>query len=104
MRSYEKGLIHFSVNKSFLYWKNYFFHVTGVKMRSIGKSSSLPASMSKIRTSLDKGEKNPKFDVGPASSRPGPMLFRHAETAVKFETPSMFSNDKAITDITNKRM
>ena len=73
-------------------------------MRSMGKSSSLPASMSKIRTSLDKGEKNPKFDVGPTSSRPGPTLFKHAETAVKFVTPSMFSNDKTTTDITNRRI
>ena len=49
----------------------------------MGKSSSLPASISKIRTTFEKGEKNPKFAVGPTDSSPGPMLLRQDATAVK---------------------
>ena len=57
--------------------------VEGEKSRSIGKSSSLPASILKQRTSLESGEKREKFCVGPTASRPGPMLFIVAATAVK---------------------
>ena len=49
----------------------------------MGKSSSLPASISKIRTDFDRGEKKAKFAVGPTPSSPGPMLFKADATAVK---------------------
>ena len=41
-----------------------------------------------IRTSLDSGEKIPKFPVGPIRERPGPTLFKVVTTAVKFVTRS----------------
>ena len=49
----------------------------------MGKSSSLPANISKIRTNFVKGEKNAKLLVGPTSSSPGPILLIVAATAVK---------------------
>ena len=64
----------------------------------MGKSSSLPASMSNISTILDIGEKNPKFAVGPTISSPGPMLFRQDATDVKFVIRSPQSKDKSIDD------
>ena len=69
----------------------YFFHVIGERRRSIGKSSSLPASISKIRTDLESGEKNEKFAVGPTRSSPGPTLLMQAETAVRPDIPPTFS-------------
>ena len=54
----------------------------------MGNSSSRPASISKESTSLDSGEKIPKFPVGPISERPGPTLFNVVATAVKLVTRS----------------
>ena len=54
----------------------------------MGNSSSRPASISKESTSLDNGEKIPKFPVGPIRERPGPTLFKVVATAVKFVTRS----------------
>ena len=45
---------------------------------SIGKISSLPASMSKISTSLENQEYTEKLQVGPTTSNPGPILLKHA--------------------------
>lgn len=71
------------------------FQITGWNRISIGNSSSLPASMSKIRTYLEKGEKKPKFSVGPTNSNPGPILLIHAATAVKFVVKSFWSKEMA---------
>ena len=49
---------------------------------SSGNNSSLPASISNIRTYLAKGEKKAKFAEGPTISRPGPILLMVAATAV----------------------
>ena len=54
----------------------------------MGKISRRPASISKISTSLAGSAKPLKFRMGPTSSRPGPMLFMVAATAVKFVTMS----------------
>ena len=51
------------------------FQVDGIKRIIIGNSSSLPASMSNIRTNLENGEKIEKFCVGPTRFNPGPILF-----------------------------
>ena len=64
----------------------------------MGKSSSLPASISKISTIFEIGDKNPKFDVGPTISRPGPILLRQDATDVKFVTRSLLSKESAITE------
>ena len=70
-----------------MYWYAiYFFQVDGVKRISIGKSSNLPASMSKESIILDMGEKSAKFCVGPTKSRPGPILLKVHATAVKLVT------------------
>ena len=69
-----------------------------------GKSSSLPASISKIRMHLGMPENTEKLAVGPTSSRPGPMLFRVAATAVKFVTRSRSSIDRIRRENTNSRM
>ena len=50
---------------------------------SSGNSSRRPASMSKIRTSLEKSENMEKFPLGPTRERPGPMLLSVAATAEK---------------------
>ena len=55
---------------------------------SMGNSSRRPASMSKIRASLERRLRLPKFPAGPTRPRPGPMLFKHAATAVKAEVKS----------------
>ena len=55
---------------------------------SIGKSSSLPAIILKVRTSFESEEKSAKFAAGPTPERPGPMLLMVAATAVKFVTRS----------------
>ena len=75
------------------------FQVEGLKSKSIGKSSSLPASISMIRTILVGSEKNAKFCVGPTPSSPGPILLRAANTDVKFVIRSWLSNDTRIIDI-----
>ena len=59
----------------------------------MGKSSSLPASISNISTHLDRGLNNAKFWVGPTNSRPGPILFNVAVTAVKFVIRSKLSRE-----------
>ena len=57
----------------------------------MGKSSSLPASMSKVRIKVEKLEKEEKFWVGPTASSPGPILFKVAATAEKFVIKSKLS-------------
>lgn len=72
-----------------------------MKSISTGKSSSLPASISNIRTHLEKGLNRLKFWVGPTSSNPGPMLLKVAATAVKFVVKSYPSMLMAKTDKKN---
>ena len=70
-----------------------FFQVP-LKKRSIrGKISNRPASMSKINTHLERQEKELKFPIGPTISRPGPILFNVAVTAVKFVIRSKLSRE-----------
>ena len=69
------------------------FQMEGWKRISIGKSSSLPASISNISTTLDNAEKSEKLLIGPTSLRPGPILFMVAATAVKVVTRSFPSNE-----------
>ena len=49
----------------------------------MGKISSLPASISKVSTNVEKFEYTEKFWVGPTISRPGPILLNVAATAEK---------------------
>ena len=65
------------------YTEGYRFHAKGEKSISIGNSSSLPASISKQRTTLDNHERSPKCPAGPTAPNPGPTLLIHAATAVK---------------------
>ena len=57
----------------------------------IGKISSRPASISRIRITLENILYAPKLLIGPTASNPGPILLKHASTAEKFvvtEKPS----------------
>ena len=57
--------------------KYYFFvHVDGARVIITGKSSSLPSSMAKESTTLEKSEYAAKFEVGPTRPNPGPMLLK----------------------------
>ena len=69
---------------------------------SSGKSSSLPASMSNISTYLEKELKKPKFCVGPARARPGPILLSAVAAAVKVVTRSFPSKESRKTEAANK--
>ena len=60
----------------------------GENISIIGKTSSLPASISKMRTIFETGEKIAKFEVGPTSLRPGPILLRQDNTEVKLVVKS----------------
>ena len=63
---------------------NYLFlQVPGVNKIRIGNSSSLPASISKHKTSFDKTDREEKLPTGPIIfPRPGPMLLRQVVTDV----------------------
>ena len=70
----------------------------GAKSTSIGKSSSLPASISKISTIFEKSEKNQKFCVGPTALRPGPILLIVVSVAVKLVVESYPLKERRNTD------
>lgn len=57
----------------------------------MGKISSLPASMSNIRTNFDRSDSWEKLHVGPTAPMPGPILLKVAATAVKQEVKSRLS-------------
>ena len=81
-----------------------FFHVLGKKRTSSGKSSSLPASISKDKTSFEKTENSLKFIAGPTALRPGPILLTVAATAVKFVVKSKLSTLISRTENVNSRI
>ena len=76
----------------------YFFQVFGENRTSIGKTSNLPASISKISTSFVGAEKKPKFPAGPTKFSPGPTLLMVAATAEKLVVKSYPSMETASTD------
>ena len=76
--------------------------MAGWKVIRSGKSSKRPASMSKMKTHLDRSVKCPKFWVGPTRERPGPMLFMVVVTAVKFVIKSFSSREMRRIETTNK--
>lgn len=69
-----------------------------------GKSSSLPASISNIRTHLENPVRIPKLQLGPTSDSPGPILFNVARTAEKFVVKSLPSIETRNTDVTSIRI
>ena len=69
-----------------------FFQVVRENRISMGKISSLPASISRISTIFEKLLNPEKLQVGPTASNPGPILLKQAITAdrlVVMEKPSM---------------
>jgi hypothetical protein len=60
-----------------------FFHAEGLKSTSMGNISSLPMSIVRLSTSLEKSEKTLKFPQGPMASRPGPMFEMQVSAAEK---------------------
>ena len=69
------------------------FQMEGANSNSIGKISKRPTSMSKDSSSLERGEKDEKFPMGPTTSRPGPTLLMQVATEVKVVTRSISSRD-----------
>ena len=59
----------------------YFYNVLE-KIINIGHISNLPASISKLSTSLEKALRLEKLPIGPTIFNPGPTLFKHVATAV----------------------
>ena len=57
----------------------------------IGKISSLPISISNIKTVVERGEYIEKLHTGPTFARPGPMLLIAEITAVKLVVKSKLS-------------
>ena len=64
----------------------------------MGKSSSLPTSISNIKTNFVKSVKNPKFSIGPTIERPGPILLIVATTEVKQVVVSCPSRETSKTE------
>ena len=89
-------IVIFCVNNS--------FQIAGWNKISNGNNSSLPASISKIITSLEKSLKNPKLQSGPTILSPGPILLIVAAIAVKFVTRSWPSNEMAMTEATKIKL
>jgi hypothetical protein len=58
-----------------------------------GKISSLPKSIAKERTAVAISEYISKLAIGPTFARPGPILLKQAETAVKFVSRSKGSSE-----------
>ena len=56
--------------------------MAGAKIIRMGKISSLPKSISKQSTSLEKPEKKAKFSAGPTMAKPGPTLLMQVTTEV----------------------
>lgn len=83
----------------FILFIYFFFQVEGANIISTGKSSSLPAIISKMNTHFDKIENVEKPPVGPTSPRPGPILLIVAATDVKVVTRSLFSRQMIIKDV-----
>ena len=77
------------------------FQNAGAKSKSIGYISSLPTIIHKDKTALPRLEKSAKFPAGPTVPKPGPILLRHAITAVVVETISLLSSDNTIADAAN---
>ena len=65
----------------------------GQNKRSIGYNSSLPASISKVKTSFEKYEYILKFAIGPTLASPGPILLNVAAMAVKLVSKSKLLSD-----------
>ena len=78
----EDDAIGISKIRSYLVLCKCLLQVLGISSISIGKSSSLPNSISKVNTIFDIGEKIEKFPEGPISPSPGPILFTVAMTEV----------------------
>ena len=65
----------------------------GLNNTSIGKTSSLPISISIVITSFDKIENSEKFPVGPTLPKPGPILLIVATIAVNVVAGSKPSSE-----------
>ena len=76
--------------RDFFVPQGYLFHNVFEKIINIGNISNLPASISRLSTSLDKSLRLEKLLVGPTKFNPGPTLLRHVATAVKAEVKSIF--------------
>ena len=69
----------------------YFFQVLVENSTKIGNISSLPISISNIKTVVERGEYIEKLHAGPTFASPGPMLLIAETTAVKLVVKSKLS-------------
>ena len=60
----------------------------------MGKISSLPRSIAKDKTSLEKGEYAAKFIIGPTPAKPGPTLLKQEIAAERFVSIENGSKDR----------
>lgn len=60
---------------------------------SIGNISNLPRSIAIDSTKVEKSENGAKLPIGPTSPNPGPILLKHAATAVNVVSKSKDSKD-----------
>ena len=74
--------------------------IAGWNNISSGKSSSLPASISKQKTSFDKTENLWKFITGPTCEIPGPTLLSVVRTPLNEVAKSKLSMDTSSVDTT----
>ena len=73
----------------------------GLNKINNGKSSNLPAIISKDNTNLEKYEKDANEPYGPTKLNPGPILLIQESDAVRFVTKSKLSNDMINAHTTN---
>ena len=70
-----------------------FFQVDGIKAMRSGNISSLPISIARESTSLEKLEYAAKLPAGPTISNPGPTLLKQVAAAVKLVSKPNGSNE-----------
>ena len=75
--------IYYIIAFESFYILNYFnFHAVGENNINIGKISSLPASIPKLRITFEKLFSSAKLNAGPTFPSPGPILLNVAATAL----------------------
>ena len=76
-----------------------FFHVEGINKIIMGRTSSLPMSISAERTSFDKTDRWLKFSTGPTRESPGPTLLIQVTTDVNVVVKSRLLRETNKIDI-----
>ena len=78
--------------------------ICGENKSNIGNTSSLPANISKDKTSFEKSGKEAKLLIGPTTLNPGPTLFKQVVTAAIPLSKSKLKKLKTINEATKIRV